>query len=87
MQGIELLPLATELARFEMGDLEPVLGTLTLTGALKGIKVRCYLSPSATDVVALKPKKVTKAGGGYEVGATVLKVCWHGPVSQVTSFT
>lgn len=87
MQGIELLPLATELERFEMGDAQPVPGVLTLKGAEKGVKVQCYLSPSATEVVALKSKKVTKAGGGVEVGSTVLKVAWHGPTNKVLTFT
>lgn len=84
MQGIELLPLATELERFEMGDLLPVPGTLTY-GAIT-VKGFCYLSASATEVVALKTKKVTKAGGGVDVGSIVLKVAAHVPVGKVSAF-
>jgi hypothetical protein len=84
MQGIELLPLATELERFEMGELSPVPGTLTY-GSLT-IKGFMYLSASATEVIALKTKKVTKAGGGVEVGSTVLKVAAHLPVERVSAF-
>ena len=44
------------------------------------------MSADLAEVIALKPKKVTKAGGGVEVGAIVLKVAWHGPLSRVLSF-
>lgn len=82
------LPNARDLARFEMGGAEPLAGVLTYRGGPdKGVKSQCYLSASGVEVVALKPKKVTKAGGGVDVGAIVLTVCAHVPVSKVLGFT
>ena len=81
------LPNARELERFEMGDAQPVAGVLNYReGPEKGVKVQCYLSAGESELVALKPKKVTKAGGGVEVGAIVLKVAWHGPLDKVLGF-
>lgn len=84
----DTMPRAGELERFGRGFAEPVAGVLTFQGGPeKGVKARCYLSASGVEVVALKPKKVTKAGGGVEVGATVLKVAAHVPVGRVLGFT
>ena len=83
----DTVPNARELERFEMGDAQPVAGVLNYRGGPeKGVKVQCYLSAGESELVALKPKKVTKAGGGVEVGAIVLKVAWHGPLDKVLGF-
>lgn len=81
------LPNARNLARFEMGAEEPLAGVIHyVSGPAKGLKSQCYVSAGGSEVIALRPKKVTKAGGGVDVGSIVLKVAWHGPVSKVLSF-
>jgi len=83
----EALPNAAELERFETGDALPVAGVITYRGGPeKGVKAQCYLSSAEREVVVLKPKKVTKSGGGVEVGAVVLKVAAHVLVGRVLSF-
>lgn len=84
----DAMPNARELERFEMGDAQPVAGVLNYRGGPeKGAKVQCYLSAGESELVALKSKKVTKAGGGVAVGSIVLKVAWHGPLDKVLGFT
>ena len=51
------LPNARSLARFEMGDAEPMAGVITYKGGpVKGLKGLCYLSASGCEVIVLKPK-------------------------------
>src|ERR1039458_3649617 len=84
----DAMPNARDLERFEMGDAQPVAGVLNYRGGPeKGVKVQCYLSAGESELVALKSKKVTKAGGGVDVGSIVLKVAWHGPLDKVLGFT